>query len=365
MRGGYPLALPLISLSYKRLGVSLIRRKTVFVVGAGASHELGFPLGEQLLDEISKSLNYVAGQFSSVEGGSQEIWQAASMEARHNSKNTNDYLKAALRVRDAAHLGLSIDNVIHQQFSDELLVLMAKLGISYNLLKAEDSSYLKNNNNGRQITWPKVRGTWLGRFAQLLVQDVEKSSIYSIFDNVSVISFNYDRTIRRFMPMVLSSQFSIPESDCFEIAKKLKIFYPYGYLGPLEWESSQGHVPYGSNSHHSLFDISNNIRTFTERLDNSEELSEMRSELSAAYRIVFLGFGYLSQNMLLISEGVEGRAAEVMGTSFLLSESDTDIVSSQLRNFFSRSRRIDKNPTLMDMKCEEFLRKNFRTITSY
>lgn len=84
----------------------------MFVVGAGASFELGLPLGETLLKEVATALNYRIENFA-VTGGSREIWNAISNHCSENRGNLNEYFDASQRVKDAAYLGLSIDNVVH------------------------------------------------------------------------------------------------------------------------------------------------------------------------------------------------------------------------------------------------------------
>lgn len=341
----------------------MIRRKTVFVVGAGASFELGLPLGETLLQRIADALDYRI-DYSEVSGGSKEILRALGAAAGQNGIEFREYVNAALRVRTAAHLGLSIDNIVHQQNSDHLLVEVAKIAIAYQILSAEEASCLRIPDQPSEPTWPEIRGTWLGRFAQILVQDVTKSNLDIIFDNISIISFNYDRTIRRALPNILTSQFGISDVAASELAKRLKIFHPYGSLGGLYWEDTSNIVQFGSPQTANLLQVSKNIRTFTEQTRDGEKLSAMKTALSSADQIVFLGFGYLSQNMQLILSNVHGCAMSVTGTSLGLSEPDTEIVSNQVSQFFKTEFRPHKTPYLRPLKCHEFLRENFRSITA-
>jgi len=341
----------------------LIRRRTVFVVGAGASFELGLPLGETLLQRISDALDFRV-EYSDVSGGSKEIVRALMNAAHQDRVDFREYLDAAKRVRLGAHLGLSIDNVVHQQNSDSLLVEVAKIAISYQILEAEEASCLKIPDNHSDVTWPKIRGTWLGQFAQILVQDATRDNLDGIFENVSIISFNYDRTIRRALPNILISQFGISDNAASELGKRLKIFHPYGSLGDLPWEETSNVVNFGCPHQANLLNVARNIRTFTEQTLDAERLSAMRSALSGADQIIFLGFGYLSQNMELILNGVIGSAMSVMGTSLGLSEPDTEIVSGQVSQFFKTEFRPHKSPYLRPLKCHEFLRENFRSITA-
>ena len=341
----------------------MIRSQTLFVVGAGASYELGLPLGETLLAEIGDALSYSVDDYGRSGNADRRIYREFEWNAQESGRQLNGYLQAAWRVRDAAHLGLSIDNVIHQQKDDELFAWCAKLAIAQRILTAEARSSLQVQENRRRMMWPAVRGTWLGGFAQLLVQDVEKKDIERIFDNVSVVSFNYDRTIRRFLPFALSSQFAIASNEAEILTSKLRIFHPYGSLGVLPWESPSDAVEFGCERC-SLSPVAKNILTFTEQVADNDSLAEMHAAISAAQRVVFLGFGYLAQNMELLSRGVEGRASQVLGTSYGLSEPDRELVRGQLGYLFPERLRGYKEARLSPVKCAEFIRENFRSLTS-
>lgn len=341
----------------------MIRSQTIFVVGAGASFELGLPLGDTLLEGIGKGLNYTVDPFGRSGDGDQRVYREFEREAQKTGRSLAKYIEAAWRVRDAAHLGLSIDNVIHQQKDDELFSWCAKLAIAQRILMAESKSSLRVHENNRRMTWPEVRGTWLGGFAQLLVQDVEKRNVENIFDKVSVISFNYDRTIRRFLPYALASQFALALNFANEVSGKLKIFHPYGSLGKLPWEGSGDANEFGCQRC-SLASVANNILTFTERVADDESLAEMQAAISSAKRVVFLGFGYLAQNMELLTRGVEGQARQVLGTSYGLSDPDRQLVNSQLGYLFEERQRGFKEAQLSSLKCADFIRENFRSLTS-
>jgi hypothetical protein len=208
-----------------------------------------------------------------------------------------------------------------------------------------------------------IRNTWLGGFAQLLVQDLMRSQAERVFDNVAIISFNYDRSIRQFLPFALSSQFGMSEAEAKEAAKQLKIFHPYGSLGPLPWEDGAG-TGYGDADYARLIDVSQRIRTFTEQVEESESLASMRQALSEAEHVVFLGFGYHRQNMTLLSQGVKGSARRVFGTAKGLSEADRDVVSGQAGQFIREHYQGHVMPILPPLDCVSFIREYFRALTS-
>lgn len=341
----------------------MIRTETVFIVGAGASCELGFPSGSKLLEDIATDLDFYRNGFDLVRGDEKLHQLFRRVATEHVPEQI--YFGAASRIRDAAHLGLSIDNVIHQLDHELAVPACAKLAIARRLLIAENSSFLRIDTSRRDaVPLVSLRATWLGPFLQLLVQDKKRSELEDIFDKVSVVSFNYDRTIRRFMPFGLSSQFGLSDEEARSLTRKLRIYYPYGSLGPLPWEGPTGGVEFGDEDAAALPTVAQSLRTFTEQIDDADDLAEMRLILSTAQRIVFLGFGYHNQNIELLQRMITPDAASVLGTSVGLSPSDEEAVKGQLSFFFRENYRPYKDAILRPLKCVEFLDHHFRTLVS-
>jgi hypothetical protein len=232
----------------------MFRSKTIFVVGAGASCELGFPNGTELLGQIASALDIYFGSGFNMERGDRRIYEAYTRLSTSAGVAANEYQQAGWRIRDAAHLGLSIDNVINQFVDDPLVAPVGKLAIAQRILFAEQRSVLRLSRDRVEgvEALAQARTTWLGGFAQLLVQDKTRARLDDLFDNVSIVSFNYDRSIRRFLPLALMSQFGLPQPDANELTKKLQIYHPYGSLGPLPWENTAGGAEYGDAEYASL-----------------------------------------------------------------------------------------------------------------
>lgn len=346
----------------------MIRVPTVFVIGAGASRELNFPIGSDLLKQISQTLD-IRFNYNEMESGDTRVlaaFEELSKTSDGRRGDVNPYLHAGWLIRDAAQLGLSIDNVINQIDQNLLVPICGKIAIARQLLLAEKSSVIAvDRDNPSNFPLSSIRETWLGRFAQIVSQDVRTSELKKIFENVSIISFNYDRSIRRSLPAALMSQFAIDEIEAQSLTKMLRIFHPYGSLGPLPWEVSYPDgVGYGDANVSSLTTVAQSLRTFTEQIEDSSELAEMRDALSKAERIIFLGFGYHRQNMELLSSGVVGNAKRVYGTSLGLSESDNEVVKQELTMLFHEHYRGHFGAILHRKKCVEFMDEHFRTFVS-
>jgi hypothetical protein len=86
-----------------------LNNKTLYVVGAGASHEFGLPLGIQLKSEITQVLRYKidSGRLTEIDP---VIHQAYSALA--GRPDINPYLQASRRIVNAMPQAISIDNFI-------------------------------------------------------------------------------------------------------------------------------------------------------------------------------------------------------------------------------------------------------------
>jgi len=313
-----------------------------------------------LLDEIAEALD-LNQDYGERSRGDDQI--RAQLASDPNQSRIRQKFEAANRVREAAPLGISIDNVIHQMSDDADLVYCSKLAIVRKILEAERKCALRVHSNTRKSTWTEVKGTWLGGLAQMVVQDRQRGNLGGLFENLSIICFNYDRTIARFLPFAVASQFGIPIEQTYEITKRLRIIHPYGSIGPLEWQTQKGAVQFGAERC-DLGATHQNIRTFTEQTSDESALAEMKGLLESAERIAFLGFGYIPQNMELLLNEVSGKATDVFGTCIGLSDPDRETVSGQLSALLKPAYRGHKAGRLVPLECAPFLREHFRTLTS-
>ena len=109
----------------------MIKQKIVFVVGAGASKEVGVPIGRDLTSNIAVALDIQFPDGYQQSSGSYLICQALRrLVEKQNSRDINPFLHAGWAIRDAAPLALSIDNFIDAHRQDERIKLCGKLAIA-------------------------------------------------------------------------------------------------------------------------------------------------------------------------------------------------------------------------------------------
>lgn len=345
----------------------MFRAKTVLVIGAGASVEVGLPMGPDLLKQIVQLLTIRFEHFRQS-SGDVAILEAIKLcvnEGREVEK-TNQHLQAARQLGESSKQALSIDNVI-DALEDPQVELVGKLGIVRAILKAEAASpaFKPVQNMPDTLDLSKFTDTWYSSLTKLLTENVRKSQVSNIFDNLEIINFNYDRCLEHYLPISLASYYGIKPDAIREIMQALPIHRPYGVAGRLPWQV--GHAPsvgFGGGSPQQLADVAQQVRTFTERVDEGEELAAMRATLAGADRVVFLGFAFHRQNVELISQKMQDHS-ELVATAYKISESDKSVIEDELGKAFEHEFVMhDTRIRLADMTCAQFFKEYWRTLTA-
>ncbi|MDJ0278681.1 hypothetical protein QLH51_17955 [Sphingomonas sp. 2R-10] len=347
----------------------MIRVPTTFVIGAGASAELDFPTGPGLLRDISELLQF-GSQFDHVNGSSAalDIGLAYARLTGQSRINPSDpFYDAAARVRSAADIARSIDNVIDQNDDDPLVEMVGKLAIAYRLLTAEAESKLSEAPEQPGIfDLQNLRDTWLLPLGQMLTTDIRKSRVESIFDQLTIITFNYDRSIEAYLPTLLVAAYGLDHADAVAISQRVRIFHPYGQVGRLSWDLGvDGGIPYGWVARDRLELIAPQLRTFTEQLADGDELTAMRNAVQQAEHLVFLGFGFHRQNMRLLAPDMDAQSTKIIGSLYREPGPARETIVEELRRL---TRPLGATmaivPTLPGMTCTDLLTQYFLPLTS-
>src|SRR5438552_8233513 len=118
--------------------------KTVFVVGAGASNDLGLPLGPDLRNRLVGVLHDVKVQNSTLMGP-EEITRAMHKRANEAADPRAEMLelvRAAATIAKNLRLVRSIDEFVDHNSGDSHIEFIAKCAICYEIISAEHRSLL-------------------------------------------------------------------------------------------------------------------------------------------------------------------------------------------------------------------------------
>lgn len=345
----------------------MFRAKTVLVIGAGASVEVGLPMGSDLLKKIVK-LTHITYEHFRQKTGDHNIIEALKLHLNEGSEviKLNEHLKASWQLSESAKQAISIDNVI-DALEDPKVELVGKLGIVRAILQAESDSpvfkFIENRHNTLDIL--KFDDTWYSSITKILTENVRKSQVASIFDNLEIINFNYDRCLEHYLPFSLASYYGLNPEAIREVMQGLIIHRPYGVAGQLPWQKGEApSVGFGEGSPQQLADIAQQVRTFTERVKEGGELAAMRAAMAGADRVIFLGFAFHRQNVELLAQKMKDHS-QLVATTYNISQSDKSVIRQELNKAFEYPQILDYDRIKMaDMTCAQFFKEYWRTLTA-
>ena len=155
--------------------------------------------------------------------------------------NIEEEVNAARRIAGAMGEALSIDNYMEAHSSDPAVMVVGKLAIARAISQAERKSNVwLDLRTGDDFDPSRTKDTWYHRFWQLLHQGVTVADVQNVFENLTVISFNYDRCLQQRLFFGLKNYYDLTDAAALGALNHLNIQYPYGSLGPYTGPSSFG-----------------------------------------------------------------------------------------------------------------------------
>jgi len=312
----------------------MFKRRTLFVLGAGASAEVNLPVGTQLAKNIGSKLDIrFEHGFTPVGSGDFELYEQFKRAFPQESRS---YQTAAWLIRDGIQLSSSIDDFLDLHRNNAEVNLYGKAAIAKSILEAERESLLYfNRAKGEEtIKFDLIADTWLVKFMKILARGLSRQNVAQIFDNISFIVFNYDRCIEHFLVHALQRLYGIDEKTAQEICCDLHIIHPYGCVGQLPTSSNLG-VPFGTTDTRDCLTLAHGIKTYTEQITDASDLLAIEAGVLSARCIVFLGFAYHDQNMLMLTPKKALDYMPVYGTAYGMSDDDTAVVTQQIEGMFA------------------------------
>lgn len=318
----------------------MIREKTLFVIGAGGSFELGLPLGQKLKSQIAEKFAFKFRHGQELVSGDRDVWDGIKF-IRDQNEPLESYRQAAVSIADAMPIASSIDNYIHAHGHDQTIEKVAKLGIAACILEGERKSKLFDDHvRNKRFSLEGVSDSWLLRLHQMLTEDVTKSNVENCLNSVSFIIFNYDRCIEHFLARSLEVYFRLPEKRAQEIVSKGRFFHPYGQVGALSWQSGET-IPFGFDfDGRALATAASGIRTFTEGVSDADLTQEIRHEIETSKCIVFLGFAYHKMNLTLLNHNKKPELTKLFGSAVGMSDANLGEIKCDLAKIFVQTHGV-------------------------
>lgn len=319
----------------------MIEQETVLILGAGSSLAYGFPDGETLKNEIYDTLKNRRNKV---------LNELATPDLMNRIVNKLKYAPE-----------YSMDEFLEYE-EDEEIVEFGKKAIAAILLPYEKEetifyNFIKNKEGENNFHW--YRHLW---------QKMDTSFEY-LEKNLSVITFNYDRSLEYFLFTAYKNKFpGRKEEDYKNKSQSISIIHVYGKLGYLPWESPEGEktVPYDYDwdkvydDNAGLYEQRSMILTASKQIKivhENEVINEalkIRTRLNHAERIYFLGFGFNPINLERLIENVKVSNCDIRGTMYELDPKDKMEAQKIIKEFRPRT-GWDWDVTFPNKTIKDFL----------
>ncbi len=250
----------------------MINRKTVFILGAGASRNLDFEVGNELVSKIIKDL---------ADENSNLFRNVVSLHG--NAREVRTFHEDIISARPP-----TIDLFLSDK-SDEF-TRIGKMCIAQILIPHEKPEKLK----------PLDEKHWynhlLGKIYATTPEKFKKN-------NITFLTFNYDRSLEQFFCNTFKGMFGFTEQEVVEqFTELVKIIHIYGQLGDfLPGENRREYLPKANETDfHKCVD---SIKLMHE-VGDSEHLRDAQQLIQEAEVVCFLGFGYHQSNLDQLFSGI-------------------------------------------------------------
>lgn len=308
-------------------------KKTVIVVGAGASQEAGLPTSTTLKSSIAQYLDIRYNPIQQISGN-----RTIAESLRFQFDDINPHLHACWKIRNALPQAMSIDHFIDSHQGNDRIELCGKLAIVKSILEAEKRSrlYIDRSNADNTLNFRSLEETWFNVFWQRITENCQAARLPDRLSSIVLIIFNYDRCVEHFLYHAIQNYYELGADTAASLVKEMKIFHPYGMVGSLPWTCGPARMRFGAEpSAEDLVELAIHIKTFTEGTDpEASDIREIRNQVSNADTVVFLGFAYHKQNLELLQLPSDLRNSRkrihCYGTTVGISEADLKVITSEL-----------------------------------
>ena len=238
-----------------------IHKPTVLILGAASSAHCGYPLGIELIANVVQAHRNGSG---------------IPLPSYWHKENVDRFVT---RLARSGHY--SIDAFLETVPAD---MELGKYLIAYCLKKCEDVDRL----------FPPSNPGWY----QYLFNSLLGSSGTPFDENrLTIVTYNYDRSLETYLYHALVARFDMNPDEALRELQKIPIIHVYGILGAFP------EIPYESTSDvDAIAKASTAINIIHEIQDAgdgfcSPEFRRAHEAITAASKVIFLGFGFHRDNV--------------------------------------------------------------------
>jgi hypothetical protein len=309
----------------------MIKTKTLFILGAGASKPFGYPTGAELRDLIigQKERRSILSALNVHGDDDMKPFE------RHQDSFIDEFRKSSV---------YSIDSFLEHR--PEFMAI-GKINIAAYIIRHEHDAHLRVTQNN-----------WYMYLFDRLNRSIDKINEKKI----SFITFNYDRSLEQFLFEAVKSRFGPDNINAIEIMKSIPIVHLYGQLDLLQWQGREGSVYNADKKYiNRLRSAPINIKLISSERDNgnpsvSAEFNKAHELIRESEQVFMLGFGFDETNLdRLHVELMAGKRLCTTGVGI-------DVVKKRwIDNYFRRRREapVMVGEILFPLNCIELLQSQW------
>jgi|CXWL01.1.fsa_nt_gi hypothetical protein len=281
----------------------MIKKNTVFVLGAGASCDFGYPTGEQLKQKVieillNSRIKKVFEEGYGIRPGMSELIGSFVQDLKKDQSSTIDRFLLK-NPPDYKNFGRAAIAQAIMECEEESLLFRLDKNWYYEIYKIIDSSHpnlLKLNQN-----------------------------------KLKIVTFNYDRSLEHYLYRKFIGDYGAQrENEIIQQLNQIPIIHIHGKVNSLPWQEGQrrryqkgGFIP-------EIFDLAKDIKLPG---DNPNDVDRAKVIIQDAEKIYFIGFGYDEQNLQQLDLNLFTPDKHIFGTCLGFSVVRQGIV----KDLFSRT----------------------------
>jgi hypothetical protein len=330
--------------------------KTLFIIGAGASAEIGMPTGYGLKKDICDILSLREQRIKNKVSTTGLFNMAFQDLANHDMHKNRKYIEAARIISEGLMTEISIDNFIDKHKDNPYIVKTGKLAIVAAILKSERSSRAYHDDHLFNID--NILETWYIPCYQKITENCQLQDLPERLKDIYFIIFNYDRCFEYIFLNLFMKNYNIDKNSADNILHTMNIYHPYGITGDIM------SLRYGEEVREQmLINLSEKIKTFTETISNkNKEHEDIVSIGCSAERVVFLGFAYHKQNLTLLFPEISKTNFYCYGTGVGISDNERSDIYQRL--LMGGHAPVDRgNCNIINKKCHDLFSEFQHSIT--
>lgn len=298
----------------------MIETNTVLILGAGASVDYEYPTGLQLRSLIIERTGHghpIAAQLQILE---------------HSEKEIAEFRRAFRQSSEP-----SIDSFLEKrpEFVEIGKQAIAAALIPYEL---EESLILQDKERWYHFLWRKLT----------------EGGGHPGANALSVITFNYDRSLEHFLYTSLQNAFNFDDEEIARTLSHVVVVHLYGQLGVLPFQPGYQREYRPEIPAHIIRESAKQIRIVHEgeRITEDLQFAWAAKLVAEAQQVCFLGFGYLPTNIQRLPLHKLDENAPIYGTAYGLGEGEASIAKQRLRK---RTKRESDGLTILGGRGQDCL----------